>query len=95
MIDRISSSKPIAAVAFATKQTDEAATAKLGQNDKSGGATSLPHLINLVRTLADSGPPIDSAKVARVRQAIAEGNYHVDVEALANAMLTHMGRAKE
>ena len=95
MIDRISSSKPLAAVALATNHTDEAATAKLGQNDKRGGTTSLPHLINFVRTLPDSGPLIDIAKVARVRQAVAEGNYHVDVGALANAMLTHMGKGKE
>ena len=95
MIDRISSSKSVVAVAFATNHTDEAETAKLGQNDKREGATSLPHLVTLVRTLADPGPLINIAKVTRVRQAVAEGNYHVDVEALANAMLTHMGKGKE
>lgn len=95
MIDRIPSPKAVTAAAYASAKTNEAASAKPIKQPILAGSASLPQLINLARTLAESGPPIDSAKIARVRQAIADGNYRVDVEALANAMLLYSGAAKE
>jgi negative regulator of flagellin synthesis FlgM len=41
-------------------------------------------------TIADlvaSGPPVDSDKVARIRAAIAAGNYPVDANRIAEAMI--------
>jgi len=37
--------------------------------------------------LVSSGPPVDSAKVAAIRAAIAEGRYPVDPEKIAERML--------
>jgi negative regulator of flagellin synthesis FlgM len=40
-----------------------------------------------VAELAAAGPPVDAAKVAAIRAAIAEGRYPVDPDKLAASML--------
>lgn len=47
---------------------------------------SLPKLVSLASDLAKAGPPVDHAKIAHLRQAIAQGEYSVDVDRLAHAM---------
>jgi flagellar biosynthesis anti-sigma factor FlgM len=94
MIDRIPSLTAVSAAAFASAKSDETAVTKQSNPAPSSGSATLSRLIHLARTLADEGPPIDSAKIAQVRQAIADGNYHIDVEALANAMLRDSGKDK-
>ena len=89
MIDHISSLKAIAAVSSAPAKESERPVVTTAPTVKSGSPPSLSKLISMARSLADQGPPIDGAKVARVRQALADGTYHVDVEALANAMLRY------
>lgn len=37
--------------------------------------------------LVASGPPVDSAKVARIRAAIADGRYPVDADRIAERMI--------
>jgi negative regulator of flagellin synthesis FlgM len=37
--------------------------------------------------LAAQGAPIDSAKVASIREAIANGTYKIDAKAIANRMI--------
>jgi negative regulator of flagellin synthesis FlgM len=37
--------------------------------------------------LVAEGPPVDAAKVARIRAAIAEGRYPVDAERIAERMI--------
>jgi len=37
--------------------------------------------------LVAGGPPVDSAKVARIRAAIAEGRYPVDADRIAERMI--------
>ena len=37
--------------------------------------------------LVSSGPPVDSAKVAEIRAAIAEGRYPVDANKIAERMI--------
>ena len=49
--------------------------------------TSLPQLLNIVAELVTHGPPVDHAKIAQLRQAIAFGSYRVDPDAIAGAML--------
>lgn len=49
---------------------------------------NLPQLLELVADLASSGPPVDIAKIAQVRRAIAEGSYKIDVDALAKAIVS-------
>ncbi len=54
----------------------------------SASRATLPRLLDLVADLAQSGPPIDYAKIAQVRRAIAEGSYRIDADALAKAILS-------
>ena len=42
---------------------------------------------NPVADLAASGPPVDTDKVAAIRQAIANGSYSVDPKAIADKMI--------
>jgi flagellar biosynthesis anti-sigma factor FlgM len=50
-------------------------------------ATSLPKLIQLANQLAEQDIPIDYAKIAMVRQAVALGTFQTDPAAIAEAML--------
>jgi negative regulator of flagellin synthesis FlgM len=54
---------------------------------------SLPKLVNLASALAEQGPPIDFAKIAQVRQAIALGTYRVEPEKIAEGMMRFAGKA--
>ena len=49
-------------------------------------AASLPRLLSLVADLSSAPPPVDFARIAKVRRAIADGSYKLDPEALANAI---------
>jgi negative regulator of flagellin synthesis FlgM len=49
--------------------------------------TSLPKLMSLASTLAEQGPPVDFAKIAQVRQAIALGTYRVNPDKIAEGMM--------
>lgn len=48
---------------------------------RSGGAGSV------AAELVAMGPPVDSDKVSAIRQAIAQGHYSVDPEAIAERMI--------
>jgi flagellar biosynthesis anti-sigma factor FlgM len=50
-------------------------------------ALSLPTLLKLARDIEDQGPPVDYAKVAQIRQAIATHNYPLDPGAIARAII--------
>jgi negative regulator of flagellin synthesis FlgM len=50
-------------------------------------SASLPKLVNLAAELANVGPPVDYAKIAQVRQAIAQGDYLIDVDTIAHSMV--------
>ena len=52
-------------------------------------ARKLGHITvgSLVSDIASSGAPIDGAKVAAIKQAIAESRYPVNPERIAEAML--------
>lgn len=54
---------------------------------------SLPKLVSLASTLAEQGPPVDFAKIAQVRQAIAEGSYRVIPDEIAKGMMQFAGKA--
>jgi flagellar biosynthesis anti-sigma factor FlgM len=49
----------------------------------------LPKLVLIARDLAKLGPPIDAVKIARVRQAIADGHYTVDPKKIADSMVNY------
>jgi flagellar biosynthesis anti-sigma factor FlgM len=46
-----------------------------------------PVLSKMVAELVDQGPPVDFARVAQLKQAIADGSYAVDPRAIARAMI--------
>lgn len=89
MINQISSPRAIASIAKTTARAVDKPKVPAARSDASGSPATLSKLISMARVLADQGPPIDGAKVARVRQALADGTYQIDVEALANAMLRY------
>jgi flagellar biosynthesis anti-sigma factor FlgM len=54
---------------------------------------SLPKLVSLASTLAEQGPPVDFAKIAQVRQAIALGTYRVSPDKIAEGMMRFASKA--
>ena len=54
---------------------------------------SLPKLVSLANALAEQGPPVDFAKIAQVRQAIALGTYRIEPDKIAEAMTRLAGKA--
>jgi flagellar biosynthesis anti-sigma factor FlgM len=48
---------------------------------------SLPKLVQMASALAQQGTPIDYAKIAQIRHAIANGDYKIDTSRIADAML--------
>ncbi len=61
-----------------------AAAAPAGSPGASGRSAGLG---GLVSDLVALGPPVDGDKVAALRQAIAEGRYRVDPDAIAERMI--------
>ncbi|MBN8842343.1 MAG: flagellar biosynthesis anti-sigma factor FlgM [Sphingomonadales bacterium] len=62
----------------------------------SAASAALPgaKLIRLASDLASQPPPVDAARVASLRAAIAEGTYTTDAKNIALAMLSYaQGRA--
>ena len=53
---------------------------------------SLPKLVSLANALAEQGPPVDFAKIAQVRQAIALGTYRIEPDKIAEAMTRFAGK---
>ena len=52
-------------------------------------------LTRLANSLADQAPPVDVARVASLRTAIANGSYGVHPAIIASAMLDFHGRGAE
>jgi len=63
--------------------SQNAPVAKVESTDAkaSGGVTTA------AAELAAQGAPIDTAKVASIREAIANGTYKIDAKAIANRMI--------
>jgi Anti-sigma-28 factor, FlgM len=69
------------------KVPSNAAAHGSGANAEGLLAPSVPKLLSLVDDLTEQGPPIDFARVARIRQAIAERSYEIDEQAIARAII--------
>lgn len=54
---------------------------------------SLPKLVSLANELAEQGPPVDFAKIAQVRQAIALGTYRMSADEIAEGIMRFAGKA--
>jgi negative regulator of flagellin synthesis FlgM len=56
---------------------------------------SLPRLVTLAAELANQGPPVDYARIAQIRHAIADGSYAIDPELIAQSILASHGADEE
>jgi len=66
------------------------------------GATQIPatgvdtasaiQLMDLAADLAKAGPPVDYARIAQIKRAIADGSYDIDVNAVARSILNFAPR---
>ncbi len=50
---------------------------------------SLPRLVSLAAELASQGPPVDEARIAHIRNAIALGTYKIDPALIGIAILSY------
>ena len=89
MIDNVRKSAvvPIATVVAGKADGRGPATTTKRATESAPASASLPRLLSLVDDLVRSGPPVDYARVAQVRRAIADGGYRVDTDALAKAIV--------
>lgn len=55
----------------------------------SDSPSSVPQLVRLAEELMAQGPPVDYARIAQVRAAIASRTYEIDLDAIASAMLAN------
>jgi negative regulator of flagellin synthesis FlgM len=91
MIDRIgSNSPPWLAVSTPGSAAPRSVTAAEPATAVTGKAGTAPRFGALVRDMAAS-PPVDTARVAALRAAIASGDYAIDPEAIAARMLAFDG----
>jgi flagellar biosynthesis anti-sigma factor FlgM len=85
-----------------TRAVGEKRIAAMSKNDvqvASMAATNAPaaqpnvplsKLTTIAKELVAAGPPYDLARIAQISQAIATGDYKIDVAAIADAMLLRM-----
>lgn len=80
-----------AALAQANAEAGAAAAAKLRATQESTAGASSVKLSSTASTLlaGAAGPEFDAAKVERVRQAMADGSFKVDPEAIADKLLAN------
>lgn len=58
---------------------------------KASSSVAVTVLTDLARQLSKQAPPIDHAKIAQIRTAIAQGHNNVDAEQVATALARHYG----
>lgn len=84
MINRIGDSKTgrVGGTPIAAERT--AAPAKTGDN---AGKAEAGASVSTVAEMVAKGPPVDAAKVAAIKAAIAQGRYPVDSIRIAEGMI--------
>ncbi len=80
---------PLASDAMRGKQPGTASQAQRGGQSPEQPATaadqaSMSDRLQAVRERIDNAPDVDMDKVAAIRQSIAEGNYPLDADRIAN-----------
>lgn len=76
----------------ATRQIDDVvqkSTAQLQGSNNAVPAAPVAKLSQIARELSEAEPPIDHARIAQVRNAIARGELTVEPNVLADAILRH------
>lgn len=77
--------RPSAAPQRAQAKPATATPKAAAQSDVEG--KSLPQLVGLANELASGPPPLDYARIAKIRAAISTGSYKIDPDAIARALL--------
>jgi flagellar biosynthesis anti-sigma factor FlgM len=62
------------------------------QGAASGQAGNVPKLLALATELSQQAPPVDYARIAQIRQAVASGTYSIVPGKIADAMI-NFGRS--
>lgn len=57
------------------------------RNDRAAAPQPAAHSISLASALAQKGPPFDAAQIASLKEAIASGNYRIDLGAIADGVI--------
>ena len=85
MIDRLT----IGPLSFRPEvRTGQASVTGSMKNSGQNSATaSSPVLVRLADMLVKQGPPVDYAKIAQLRQAIASGKYEIDPKSIAREII--------
>lgn len=85
MTSKINSLPPIAT----TPELASVGARKAGPaaKDAISSDTDSLQLTASARTLGDADAPVDSHRVEKLRQAIADGSYHVDADRIAGKLL--------
>ena len=91
MVDSISFGPGRIAESRKTSASKVESNANAPQTLHTTAALNLSTLTAMARELAAAEPPLDYAKIAQIRQAIALGSYKIDSHAITNAMLRHFG----
>lgn len=91
MIEGVGRMQPVTSVV-----TGEAQARELEGRPGMARAEAPAAELSLGRLAADmaAAPPVDAARVASLRAAIAEGNYRPDPVAIAGAMIDQAGSAR-
>lgn len=77
--------RPTAAPQRAQTKPAAAAAKAASRNEVEG--KSLPQLVGLANELANGPPPVDYARIAKIRAAISTGSYKVEPDEIARALL--------
>jgi flagellar biosynthesis anti-sigma factor FlgM len=90
MVDpvRMGPINPVAAKAATSPEVRRLMPQDFRKAPEAPTGASVPRLLDLVADLAHSGPPVDYARIAQVRRAIADGSYKIDADELAKAIVS-------
>ncbi|MFN5127190.1 MAG: flagellar biosynthesis anti-sigma factor FlgM [Sphingomonadaceae bacterium] len=83
MVDSVTSKPPILAGVGQNMASD---IPKL-RPKKVQNIQPVAHNISLASALAQNGPPFDAARIASLKEAIASGNYRIDLGAIADGII--------
>ena len=83
MVHSVTSKPPQLVAVTAKPAADVAGT----RSAVAQAAPSTTQHISLASALAQKGPPFDAEKIASLKEAIASGNYRIDLGAIADGFI--------
>lgn len=77
-------SKPPQLVSAPQKMVSDAQKLR---SEKGQATPMVAHHISLASALAQKGPPFDAEKIASLKEAMASGNYRIELGAIADGVI--------